>query len=94
MRFLLTLEMRYETYAIGSVLQNRICSVLTHFFSKQEEITEDDIDDSFKSMFAQLAGEVSPENHLIKKKLFGVALTASIILLFIGSKNCSVQFPR
>ena len=25
----------------------------------QEEISEDDIDDSFKSMFAQLAGEVS-----------------------------------
>lgn len=26
--------------------------------SIQEEITEDDIDDSFKAMFAQLAGEV------------------------------------
>lgn len=28
--------------------------------SLQDEITEDDIDDSFKSMFAQLAGEVKP----------------------------------
>lgn len=27
----------------------------------QEEITEDDIDDSFKAMFAQLAGEVGFE---------------------------------
>lgn len=30
----------------------------------QEEITEDDIDDSFKSMFAQLAGEVGSEKYL------------------------------
>lgn len=28
--------------------------------SQQDEVTEDDIDDSFKSMFAQLAGEVTP----------------------------------
>ncbi len=26
---------------------------------QQDEVTEDDIDDSFKSMFAQLAGEVT-----------------------------------
>uniref|UniRef100_A0A667XU73 Calpain 1, (mu/I) large subunit a n=1 Tax=Myripristis murdjan TaxID=586833 RepID=A0A667XU73_9TELE len=29
-----------------------------------EEITEEDIDDSFKSMFAQLAGEVSSQTHI------------------------------
>uniref|UniRef100_A0A7N8YF54 Calpain 11 n=1 Tax=Mastacembelus armatus TaxID=205130 RepID=A0A7N8YF54_9TELE len=31
---------------------------------EDEEITEDDIDDSFKSMFAQLAGEVGSEQHI------------------------------
>uniref|UniRef100_A0A4W6BZV4 Calpain 1, (mu/I) large subunit a n=1 Tax=Lates calcarifer TaxID=8187 RepID=A0A4W6BZV4_LATCA len=30
-----------------------------------DEITEDDIDDSFKSMFAQLAGEVGSEKYLV-----------------------------
>lgn len=37
--------------------------IINHFLYiwgfQQEEITEDDIDDSFKSMFAQLAGEVT-----------------------------------
>uniref|UniRef100_A0A4W6BZF1 Calpain 1, (mu/I) large subunit a n=1 Tax=Lates calcarifer TaxID=8187 RepID=A0A4W6BZF1_LATCA len=31
----------------------------------EDEITEDDIDDSFKSMFAQLAGEVGSEKYLV-----------------------------
>lgn len=34
---------------------------LPWFAFLQEEITEDDIDDSFKAMFAQLAGEVGFE---------------------------------
>uniref|UniRef100_A0A8D3AAP6 Calpain 11 n=1 Tax=Scophthalmus maximus TaxID=52904 RepID=A0A8D3AAP6_SCOMX len=42
-------------------------SFLSSFFAYlQEDITEDNIDDSFKSMFAQLAGELS----LIKRSVF------------------------
>lgn len=41
--------------------------------SLQDEITEEDIDDSFKSMFAQLAGEVKSVcfsfSHVLDKLL-------------------------
>ncbi len=40
--------------------------------SVQEEISERDVDDSFRSMFAQLSGDVSPSVHdesLVQKNL-------------------------
>lgn len=44
----------------------------------QDEVTEDDIDDSFKSMFAQLAGEVSSEK---KKNICFESLFASVLAI-------------
>lgn len=45
--------------------------------SLQDGVTEDDIDDSFKSMFAQLAGEVSLAS------LFAFVLAKTIQIIFI-----------
>lgn len=36
---------------------------MARFVSIQEEISEDDIEDSFKALFAQLAGEVGELNR-------------------------------
>lgn len=46
----------------------------------QEEVTEDEIDDSFKSMFAQLAGEVSSEKQIC---LTFTLLTSFYIIMFV-----------
>ena len=48
-------------------LRNMILGLNRCFFFVflQEEVTEDDIDDSFKSMFAQLAGEVCSETPVL-----------------------------
>lgn len=48
----------------------------------QEEITEDDIDESFKSMFAQLAGEVR-SSFLLVLTLFELSLHNNMIVVIV-----------
>lgn len=62
------------------------------FFFLQDEITEDDIDDSFKSMFAQLAGEV-------RFPLLGIFVCNTILQLTlyyskVGNSLVSNQKPH
>uniref|UniRef100_A0A669DN54 Calpain 1, (mu/I) large subunit a n=1 Tax=Oreochromis niloticus TaxID=8128 RepID=A0A669DN54_ORENI len=60
-------EKQSETEYVSS------CILLFFFTDYNEEITEDDIDDSFKAMFAQLAGEVGFEKIFLTdglKKVF------------------------
>lgn len=74
MKSLPTLKMRcasltHDCYCGKSIFPDQeflISNNCLYTFSLlQEEITEDDIDDSFKSMFAQLAGEVVPESYVL-----------------------------
>uniref|UniRef100_A0A7N8XCW0 Calpain 11 n=1 Tax=Mastacembelus armatus TaxID=205130 RepID=A0A7N8XCW0_9TELE len=57
-----------------------------------EEITEDDIDDSFKSMFAQLAGEVGSEQHIYKDlKTDGFSMESCRTMVNLMDKDGSAR---
>ena len=51
-------KMLYNIWIAGISRTSVTNNAFIFLFFLQEEVTEDDIDDSFKSMFAQLAGEV------------------------------------
>uniref|UniRef100_A0A7N8WXB7 Calpain 11 n=1 Tax=Mastacembelus armatus TaxID=205130 RepID=A0A7N8WXB7_9TELE len=57
-----------------------------------KEITEDDIDDSFKSMFAQLAGEVGSEQHIYKDlKTDGFSMESCRTMVNLMDKDGSAR---